>query len=915
MHLPKLDDDLFIEPPNDEDVIYGDYNDTMDGEPSVNRPYLRLTTSLRNITRNSGTDVRLRCDAIGTAPIAFEWKKNHAPVEKSRRLRIRHRENTSRLVISSLDVLDSAFYECIATNPAGSVNSTAILKVKNAPHSEKVRNRPSTSRVDHNEEDYDEYEEMDDPRGRLPSEEDSDLYSVPDNAAGPGFIPSGPSERWLDEMKIKEGQCVLYRGEACRSFLAGRHIRITTKNREDMYDVDRNLRAAIMFINNFDRVKPECKRISHAVACFHMYKVCDPSDHTKTQSICKEDCNKMTEEMCPSEMAEASSHDLIGDSPRALFPICSALPPDPNCIPILKTPTPSRDPIHSKPRPDHWCYTESGMNYQGMVSLTQTGKECIDWSASSTREFSTHTYPQLRQSANYCRNPGGRRPRPWCYSSSLGQEEYCDIPMCPPDLVNQFGGGNNGNAIGNSSSLPALWVGLGPSLQLAVLGGFGALCLLLIILLCVFCRRRGGEGGVKGGVNSASSHPPPSLPTIHSAPHSTINTAYYRKMNGTSTPMTTRGVEMASLLSGGTRIPMNPVDGGLYDESMSEPFHVLDIQQNALVGMRQIGHCNLGVMLSMGTWSGSPNGEMPIVAKISSRDIASRAIVEDEINRVAALSHPNLLCLLGVTYLDGESLAAIYEYSVNGSLLALCRLRAVSEERERETHLHDFLSCAIQISAGLEYLSLQGLIHKDVSARNVLVGEGMHVKLADIAAMINDYNDDYVNMGARTLLPIRWMSREAIEGGRFTPKSDVWAFGVTLWEMYSYGRQPYEGYPNHQITHLLTTRQLLEPPAQCPTNMYSVMVECWHDSPDRRPSFSELHRRLQTWGSMSPAPRGTSSSSHSGSSARGGTMAGRSRAPPPIYPQRGLRRPEDASPLMGMIPTAYEYTDEDGDSD
>lgn len=917
MLLPKLDDDLFIEPPNDEDVIYGDYNDTMDGSSSSNRPYLRLTTSLRNITRNAGTDVRLRCDAIGTPPITFEWKKNHAPVEKSKRVRIRNRENTSRLVLSSLDVLDSAFYECTATNVAGSVNSTAILKVKNGPSSERVKSRPSTSRGDNNEEDYDDYEhDMDDPRGRLPSEEDSDLYAVPDNAAGPGFMSAGPSERWLDDVKIKEGECVLYRGEACRSYLAGRHIRITTKNREDMYDVDRNLRAAVMFINNFDRVKPECKRISHAVACFHMYKVCDPVDDTKTQTICKDDCNQLTTETCPSEMAEAGAHDLIGDSPRALFPTCSALPPATNCIPILKTPSVSPDGQPSRPRSDHWCYTESGVNYQGMVSITQSGKECMDWSATSTREFSPHSYPQLRQSKNYCRNPGGRRPRPWCYSSPLGQEEYCDIPMCPPHLTNQYGGDNAGIA-GNATGMGALWLGLGATTQLIVLGGVIAAVVLLMLCLCICCCRNKGERGQK---EVSSSIPPPSLPNIHSVPHSTINTAYYRKMNGgTSTPMAGRGgVEMASLLSGGPSrmgMGMNPQDGGVYDESMNTPFHVLEIAPSAIVGLQTVGHSNLGVILREGTWKGSPTGDMPILAKMSSRDFASRALLEEEVHRVASLSHPNLLCLLGVTMPDAETLGAIYEYSVNGSLLAFSRLRGGgSEDGERETHHHDFLVAATQISAALEYLSIAGLVHQDVAARNVLVGEGMHMKLADVASMMREYADDYVNMGGRSLMPIRWMAREAIEGRGFSTKSDVWAFGVTLWEMCSYGRQPYEGYSDHQVTQLLSTRQLLESPLHCPTNMYSLMVECWHDNPDRRPSFSEIHRRLQQWGSMSPPPRGTSSSSHSGSSARGGTLAVRSRVPPPTYPQRG-KRPEDASPLMGMRPAVYEYSDEDADSD
>ncbi|VDO18860.1 unnamed protein product [Heligmosomoides polygyrus] len=102
----------------------------MDGPSSSGpRPYIRLTSQLKNATRHTGGEVRFRCEAIGTPPLSFMWLKNHAPIEKSRRVKVRNRENSSRLVITELDVLDSGYYQCIATNSAASVNTTSVLRV------------------------------------------------------------------------------------------------------------------------------------------------------------------------------------------------------------------------------------------------------------------------------------------------------------------------------------------------------------------------------------------------------------------------------------------------------------------------------------------------------------------------------------------------------------------------------------------------------------------------------------------------------------------------------------------------------------------------------------------------------------------------------------------------------------------
>jgi len=202
-------------------------------------------------------------------------------------------------------------------------------------------------------------------------------------------------------------------------------------------------------------------------------------------------------------------------------------------------------------------------------------------------------------------------------------------------------------------------------------------------------------------------------------------------------------------------------------------------------------------------------------------------------------------------------------------------------------------------------------------------------------------------------MPLRWMSKEALQQGKFGQFSDVWAFGVTLWEIFSYGRQPYERFENLEVIEQIAMRNLLDCPVNCPTNVYSLMVECWHENADRRPTFTELFNRLQTWTVLSPAAsmQNRASSTHSGSSGAnrgsrqsssnqsgGSLLRGTGIGPTPlqtlinlngVHPyhqhQHGLgRSPKprptqpiqgDASPLMrGTNRGAYTYS-ESGEED
>ncbi len=173
----------------------------------------------------------------------------------------------------------------------------------------------------------------------------------------------------------------------------------------------------------------------------------------------------------------------------------------------------------------------------------------------------------------------------------------------------------------------------------------------------------------------------------------------------------------------------------------------------------------------------------------------------------------------------------------------------ISEPAEDQNVLNpmDMSFIAIQIAAGMEYLASHYYVHRDLAARNCLVGDNLTVKISDFGLSRDIYAADYYRVQTKSLLPVRWMPPESILYGKFSTESDVWSFGVVLWEIYSYGLQPYYGYSNQEVIEMIRSRQLLPCPEDCPSRMYAFMVECWHEVPNRRPPFNEIHSRLRHW--------------------------------------------------------------------
>ena len=241
-----------------------------------------------------------------------------------------------------------------------------------------------------------------------------------------------------------------------------------------------------------------------------------------------------------------------------------------------------------------------------------------------------------------------------------------------------------------------------------------------------------------------------------------------------------------------------------------------------------------------------------IVAMKKLKPNAERAVkeaFEKEIKFMSRLKDENVVRLLGICAVGSPFI--VMEYMENGDLNQYLRKHDIAPPEEpageHQIPAAILLYMAVQISGGMRYLASLKFIHRDLATRNCLVGRNNTVKIADFGMSRNLYSSYYYRIKGRAMLPIRWMANECFYG-KFSEKTDVWAFGVTMWEIFTFAKiQPYEGMSDQEVIDDAVkgqNRMLLPIPEYCPQEVYEVMLRCWVHEPEERADFDEIHTSL-----------------------------------------------------------------------
>ncbi|XP_030058462.1 fibroblast growth factor receptor 2 isoform X3 [Microcaecilia unicolor] len=210
--------------------------------------------------------------------------------------------------------------------------------------------------------------------------------------------------------------------------------------------------------------------------------------------------------------------------------------------------------------------------------------------------------------------------------------------------------------------------------------------------------------------------------------------------------------------------------------------------------------------------------------------------------------HKNIINLLGACTQDG-ALYVIVEYAAKGNLREYLRARRppgteysfdINRVPEEQLTFKDLVSCTYQLARGMEYLASQKCIHRDLAARNVLVTENNVMKIADFGLARDINNIDYYKKTTNGRLPVKWMAPEALFDRVYTQQSDVWSFGILMWEIFTLGGSPYPGIPVEELFKLLKEGHRMDKPPNCTNELYMTMRDCWHAVPSQRPTFKQL---------------------------------------------------------------------------
>ncbi|XP_061730605.1 ephrin type-A receptor 2a [Nerophis ophidion] len=278
------------------------------------------------------------------------------------------------------------------------------------------------------------------------------------------------------------------------------------------------------------------------------------------------------------------------------------------------------------------------------------------------------------------------------------------------------------------------------------------------------------------------------------------------------------------------------VDPHMYeDPNIAIQKFVTEIDPNAVSKLKVIGVGEFGEVFR-GTMKTSGRGEVAVAIKTLKPGYSEKQRQDflSEASIMGQFSHPNIIRLEGVVTKFKHTMI-VTEYMENGALDIYLK------GRDGEIPTYQLAGMLRGISAGMKYLSDMNYVHRDLAARNVLVNSDLECKVSDFGlsrVLEDDSEGTYTTRGGK--IPIRWTAPEAIAYRKFTSASDVWSFGIVMWEVMAFGERPYWDMSNHEVMTAINEAFRLPAPMDCPSAIYELMLQCWQHDRATRPRFSDI---------------------------------------------------------------------------
>ncbi|XP_042182534.1 tyrosine-protein kinase Fer isoform X1 [Oncorhynchus tshawytscha] len=250
----------------------------------------------------------------------------------------------------------------------------------------------------------------------------------------------------------------------------------------------------------------------------------------------------------------------------------------------------------------------------------------------------------------------------------------------------------------------------------------------------------------------------------------------------------------------------------------------------------------LGELLGKGNFGevfkGTLRDKTPVAVKTCKEDLPQELKIKflSEARILKQYDHANIVKLIGVCT-QRQPIYIVMELVSGGDFLSFLR------KKKEDLKTKQLVKFSLDAAAGMAYLELKNCIHRDLAARNCLVGESNLLKISDFGMSRQEDDGIYSSSGLKQI-PIKWTAPEALNYGRYSSESDVWSFGILLWETFSLGVCPYPGMTNQQAREQVEKDYRMSCPTKCPEEIYKVMQKCWEYKPENRPKFADLQKEL-----------------------------------------------------------------------